>query len=79
MSSTQKKGNSTEPTASAAKPLPEGYFWRLCVVLVLLVGGGICLIFFSTVIGSLMSLSGLAFGKISGLNEMVSSDDNDTK
>jgi hypothetical protein len=78
MSSTKPENSPSKSTAPAPKPLPEGYLWRLCIVLVLLLGGCVCLIFYNAVIGSLMSLAGLAFGKISGLNEMVASDRKDT-
>ncbi|MDR2189163.1 MAG: hypothetical protein LBE62_14155 [Azonexus sp.] len=71
MSSVDQNDNSSEATASKVKPLPQGYLWRLCVILVFLLGGAACVIFYNAIIGSLMTLAGLAFGKISGLNEMV--------
>lgn len=58
----------------AAAPLPPGYLWRLAVVVFLLVGGGVCMLFYNGILGSVMSLAGLAFGKLSGLNAMVASD-----
>ena len=80
MSSTQPDSESTEPAKpSAPKPLPEGYLWRLCIVLILLLGGCACLIFYNSIVGSLMSLAGLAFGKMSGLNDMVSADRDETQ
>lgn len=67
---------SSQPESTGPTPLPEGYLWRLCVILVLLLGGGVCMLFYSSLIGSLMSLAGLAFGKLSGLNDMVANDRN---
>jgi len=77
MSSTQPDNKPTE--SSTPPPLPKGYLWRLCIVLILLLGGCVCLIFYNSIIGSLMTLAGLAFGKLSGLNDMVSSSRNDTE
>jgi len=41
--------------------------------------GVACPIFYNSIIGSLMTLTGLAFGKLSGPNDMVSSSHNDTE
>lgn len=73
---TGKSQNEPSPTteqAVEAKPLPKDYLWRLAVVVSLLIGGGACLIFFNGLLGSLLTLAGLAFGKYSGLNKMVDS------
>ena len=61
-------------TPPVAKPLPRGYLWRLVVVLFLLIGGAVCLLFYNMLLGSLMSLAGVGFGKLSGLNDMVAAD-----
>lgn len=73
---TYESQNEPSPTAEHAveiKPLPKGYLWRLAVVASLLIGGGVCLIFFNGILGSLLTFSGLGFGKYSGLNKMVDS------
>jgi hypothetical protein len=77
MASTDRKNSASESTAPTATPLPKGYLWRLFVILVLLLGGAGCLIFYNSIIGSVLVLLGLAFGKISGLNEMVGINEKD--
>lgn len=67
----------SKPSTAAppqAKPLPPGYLWRLAVILVLLIGGSVCMFFFNSVLGGLLTLAGFAFGKYSGLNKMVDDD-----
>lgn len=54
------------------QPLPEGYLPRLWCMLALTIGGVICILFFSALVGSLMTLAGVVFAKMSGLNDMVS-------
>jgi len=61
----------------SAKPLPKGYFWRLAVIVTLLLGASYCFIFANALIGSALMLAGLAFGKFSGLNDMVDADRTD--
>jgi len=69
MSSTKSGKISRE--SAAKQPLPEGYLWRLCVVLALSLGGCVCLLFYSAILGSLICLASVGFGKVSGLGEMV--------
>ncbi len=63
--------NSTAAAEPEVKPLPDGYIWRLVVVLTLLIGACVSFLFVSSVLGSVLMLSGLAFGKLSGLNDMT--------
>jgi hypothetical protein len=65
--------NDNTPAAAApdVKPLPDGYMWRLVVVLTLLISACVSFLFISTLLGSVLMLSGLAFGKLSGLNDMT--------
>lgn len=71
MTTNSNDSNHNEPQAVGPQPLPEGYLWRLAVIVCLFVSGGICMIFFNGLLGSILSLAGFAFGKFSGLNEMV--------
>ncbi len=62
---------STVAAEPEVKPLPDGYMWRLVVVLSLLIGACVSFLFVSSLLGSVLMLSGLAFGKLSGLNDMT--------
>ena len=69
----------SEPTASAVKPLPKGYLWRLGVLWALVLSGTACMFFFNSLIGMLILAAGFIFGKYSGLSEMNDSCREDTE
>lgn len=72
MSLNQSQHDESNTSADAAPAtLPKGYLWRLAVLLFLMIGGAISLLFFNGVLGALMALGGIAFAKLSGLDEMV--------
>ena len=62
------QGRAESTTASAAKPLPKGYLWRLMIILPLLLGASFCFILVNHWLGVLLFAAGMAFGKLSGLN-----------
>ncbi len=62
-----------QPTAGPdIKPLPQGYLWRVMVVISLFLGASICFLFVNSIVGSILMLCGLAFGKFSSLHALES-------
>lgn len=67
--------NSPEDTtqqtpAHAVKPLPPGYLWRVILMISLLLGASICFLFVNSILGGVLMLCGLAFGKFSSLHSL---------
>ena len=56
--------------APEIKPLPKGYLWRVIVMISLLLGSSICFLFVNSILGSILMLCGLAFGKFSSLHDL---------
>lgn len=52
------------------KPLPKGYLWRVIVIVGLFLGGGICMLFVNSILGSILFLCGVGFAKFSRLHEL---------
>ena len=52
------------------KPLPKGYLWRVIVMISLLLGASLCFLFVNSILGSVLMVCGLAFGKFSSLHDL---------
>lgn len=59
-----------EPFDPSKQLFPLGYFLRIALVLVLLIGGAVCLAFYSPIVGGVMLIGVPVFQRLSGLREM---------
>lgn len=63
--------NDAQPSdAPEVKPLPQGYLWRVILMVSLLLGASMCFLFVNSILGAILMLGGLAFGKFSSLHDL---------
>lgn len=65
-----RENDAPHTAAPDVKPLPQGYLWRVIVMITLLLSASMCFLFVNSILGSVLMLSGLAFGKFSSLHDL---------